>query len=99
MPEPMMATRLSAPQRACLFKLEQQMVRQKGFINREAFVDEQDVVFKEWQQAGHIELDEKEIDHLDKEEVTNLRLTHSCHMSHELWITAACLRRMYAYDL
>ncbi|GLT18900.1 hypothetical protein GCM10007938_26820 [Vibrio zhanjiangensis] len=99
MPETLMATKLTAPQKACLFKLEQQMVRQKGFINREAFVDEQDMVFKEWQLAGYIELNEREIAHLDQTEVANLQLTHSCHMSHELWITAACLRRFYAYDL
>ncbi len=99
MAEHLMATRLSAPQRACLFKLEQQMVRQKGFINRDAFTDEQNDVFNEWQQEGHIELDADEVNNLPKEEVDKMQLTHSCHLSNELWATSACLRRLYAYDL
>ena len=99
MPEMLMATRLSAPERACLFRLEQQMVRQKGFINREAFIDEQAEVFEQWQQEGYIALDADEVKNLPDEEVTQHQLTHSCHLSDELWTAAACLRRMYAYDL
>lgn len=99
MPELLMATRLSAPQRACLFKLEQQMVRQKGYINRAAFADEQNSVFNEWESAGYIELNADEVQHLPAQEVAQLKLTHSCHLSEELWMTAACLRRIYAYDL
>lgn len=93
------ATKLTPPERACLFKLEQQMVRQQGFINRQAFIDEQDSVFNQWEKEGHIELDADELKHLPKEQVETQQLTHSCHLSGELWIASACLRRLYACDL
>lgn len=92
-------TKLSEPERACLFKLEQQMVRQQGFINREAFTGEQDSVFKQWETQGFIVLDADEIKHLPKEQVEQWQLTHSCHLSGDMWIACACLRRIYACDL
>ncbi|WP_158117242.1 hypothetical protein [Vibrio cincinnatiensis] len=94
-----MATKLSAPERTCLFKLESQMVRQQGFINRLAFTDEQASAFARWEQEGYIKLDENELKHLPQEQVEQQQLTHSCHLSEELWIAAACLRRIYACDL
>ncbi|EJS4043648.1 hypothetical protein NWU98_001402 [Vibrio vulnificus] len=99
MPNPVLVTKLSAPERACLFRLEQQMVRQQGFINRHAFIDEQDAVFNQWLESGHIKLDSKELDNLPKEQVEQQQLTHSCHLSVELWLASACLRRLYACDL
>ncbi|MBY8161380.1 hypothetical protein KW506_03375 [Vibrio fluvialis] len=99
MPNRVAATKLSPPERACLFKLEQQMVRQQGFINRHVFIDEQDVVFTQWEQEGHIKLDEDELKHLPQEQVEQQQLTHSCHLSEQLWIASACLRRIYACDL
>ncbi|MCG6350559.1 hypothetical protein SBW85_07500 [Vibrio plantisponsor] len=99
MPNQVAATKLSPPERACLFKLEQQMVRQQGFINRHVFIDEQDAVFTQWEQEGHIELDESELKHLPQEQVEQQQLTHSCHLSEQLWIASACLRRIYACDL
>lgn len=93
------ATQLNAPERACLFKLEQQMVRQRGFINRNVFTDEVDQVFIQWEQAGDITLDEEEVKHLPEEQVTQQQLTHSCHLSEQLWMASACLRRLYACDL
>ncbi|GEM_PF-3469468 len=99
MPNAIQATKLSAPERACLFKLEQQMVRQQGFINREAFSDEQDSVFSAWEAEGHIALNPDELKHLPQKQVEQHQLTHSCHLSSDLWIASACLRRIYACDL
>ncbi len=99
MPEKIQATRLSASERACLFKLEQQMVRQQGFIDRQSFIDELDEVLSQWELNGHIELDDKELQHLPQEQVEQQHLTHSYHLSGELWIASACLRRIYACDL
>ena len=99
MPNQVAAAKLSPPERACLFKLEQQMVRQQGFINRQVFIDEQDAVFTQWEQEGHIKLDEDELKHLPQEQVEQQQLTHSCHLSEQLWIASACLRRIYACDL
>ncbi|EGQ9843718.1 hypothetical protein FYU92_06465 [Vibrio cholerae] len=93
------ATKLSPPERACLFKLEQQMVRQQGFINRLAFTDEQASAFARWEQEGHIKLNEDELKHLPQEQVEQQQLTHSCHLSEQLWIASACLRRICACDL
>lgn len=99
MPNQVAATKLTPPERACLFKLEQQMVRQQGFINRLAFADEQASAFARWEQEGHIKLDENELKHLPQEQVEQQQLTHSCHLSEQLWIASACLRRLYACDL
>ena len=99
MPEQILASKLSLPECHCLFRLEQQMVRQRGFINRDAFIDEQDEVFKEWEQQGYIELNADELKHLEQEQINKQQLTHSCHLSGELWLAAASLRRIYACDL
>lgn len=99
MPNLVLTTTLSAAERACLFRLEQQMVRQQGFINRHAFVDEQDTVFNRWLETGHIKLDSKELDNLPEEQVEQQQLTHRCHLSSQLWLASACLRRLYACDL
>ncbi|HDI3307070.1 TPA: hypothetical protein PMD68_001940 [Vibrio cholerae] len=99
MPNLIAATKLSAPERTCLFKLENQMVRQQGYINRQAFMDELDVVFSAWEQQGHIKLDVEEMKHVPPEQVEKQQLTHSCNLSEELWLASACLRRIYACDL
>ncbi|KFA98761.1 hypothetical protein [Vibrio sp. ER1A] len=99
MSSPIYTYELSAEQRACLFRIEQQMVRQQGFINLTALNEQEKGEFDKWQEQGVVTLKPLEGEGLAQSYIEKYGLTHSCSLSEQMWIAASSLRRIYACDL
>lgn len=95
----MFATRMTLSEQRCLMKLEQQLVKNQGFISLPAFESDHMETLQRWQQQGHLVLNADRISEIPAELVKQRGITHGCEFSDELWVASASLRRIIAHGL
>ncbi|WP_120510937.1 hypothetical protein [Photobacterium salinisoli] len=95
----MFATRMTLTEQRCLMRLEQQLVKNQGFISLSAFDSDHAEILRNWQQQGHLVLNADSISEIPTELVTQRGITHGCQLSDELWVASASLRRIIAHGL